>query len=173
MHLNAHVPDLRAFLDDPVHEVQLAGTIYVDGLTQQPVRVDAASLHLMVPTAGGPQRTMDYAVPFTDDAGTEWLLQGSKQIERRWLNGPWYATTVLFFVIVPPESRYESLAPTGRAVISPAGVFRLLGSLRATGTERRSEAARTVTRFGTFFAQSVLRAYWPSGGPRSARGGPQ
>jgi cholesterol oxidase len=167
MRFDAHVPDLQAFLDDPVHEVRLAGTVQVDGLTRQPVRTDGATLHLMVPAVGGPQRTMDYTVPFTDDSGTEWLLRGTKHIQRGWHNGPWHATTVLYIAIVPPESRYESLKPTGRAVIATADVFRLLGGLRATGTKRRSEAARTVIRFGSFFAESVLRAYLSPTGRRS------
>jgi hypothetical protein len=37
---------------------------------------------------------MDYAMPFDDDAGVRWLLQGSKQVERRGRRGPWRATTV-------------------------------------------------------------------------------
>jgi hypothetical protein len=127
----------------------------------------------MAPTAGSPKRRMDYTVPFIDDAGNEWLLQGSKRIERRWLNGPWYATTVLFFAIVPPESRYESLAPTGQVAISRVDVMRLLGSIRATGTKRGVEAARAIARFSAFFADNVLRAYLSPAGRRSTREGQQ
>jgi cholesterol oxidase len=173
LHLDAHVRDLQTFLDDPVHAVQLAGTIRVEGLTRQPVPVVAATLRLMLPAADGPQRTMDYTVPFVDDAGSEWLLHGAKRIERRWLNGPWHATTVLFFALVTPESRYESLAPTGQVVISPVGVVRLLGSIRATGTEQGVEAAHAIARFITFFTDNVLRAYLSLPGRRSARRGRQ
>jgi cholesterol oxidase len=161
MRLHADAPDLRAFLDDPVHAIRLTGSIHVEGLTRRPVQVERASLHLMVPTARGRGRTMDYTLPFTDDDGNPWLLQGSKRIERRWLNGPWHATTVLYFAIVPPESRYESLAPTGRAAMSPANVIRLLGSVRATSGARGAVAARTVARFAAFFAEAVLQAYIP------------
>jgi len=173
LHLDAYIPDLQTFLDDPVHAVQLTGTIRVDGLTKQPVRVKDATLHLMAPVAGGPHRTMGYTVPFIDDAGKQWLLRGDKRIERRWLNGPWYATTVLFFAIVPPESRYEALAPTGRVVISPVGVARLLGSIRPTGTVGGAEAARALARFGTFFAENVLRAYLSPVGRGSSGPGSQ
>lgn len=69
LHLHAHVPDLQAFLDDPVHAVQLTGTVHVDGLMRQPVQVDGAALHLMVAADSGRHRWMDYTVPFTDDAG--------------------------------------------------------------------------------------------------------
>ena len=171
LRLNARAPDLQAFLDDPVHAVPLAGTIHVEGLTRQPAQVTGATLHLMVAASDGPRRTMDYIVPFTDDAGTPLVLQGSKRIERRWLNGPWHATTVLPFAIVPPESRYESLAPTGRVVISPVDVVRLLTSIRSTGTTRGVKAVGVVARFGAYFADAVLRAYVTPAGRRSARGG--
>jgi cholesterol oxidase len=114
---------------------------------------------------------MDYTVPFTDDTGNPWLLQGIKRIERRWLNGPWHATTVLYFAIVPPESRYESLVQRGRVAISPVDAFRLPGSIRATGTERGATAARAVARFGAFFADAVLRAYLTPARRRSVRRG--
>jgi cholesterol oxidase len=159
LHLEARVADLRAFLDDPVHAVQLAGTIDMAGLTRRPVPVEAATLHLMVPSRSGPGRTMDYTVPFTDDGGAAWLLRGSKRIERRWGNGPWHATTVLDCAVVPAEARYESLVPTGRVAISPTGVARLLASIRATGSDGLVAAAGTLGRFGVFFAGAVARAY--------------
>jgi cholesterol oxidase len=159
LHLHAQAPDLQMVLDDPVHAVQPGGTIHVDGLMRQPVEVDGATLHLMVAADRGPRRRMDYTIPFTDDAGNPWLLQGSKRIERRWFNGPWRATTVLYCAIVPPESRYESMVPTGRVVISTVDVFRLLASVRTTGTSSAAEAARTVARFVAFFADAVLQAY--------------
>jgi hypothetical protein len=35
---------------------------------------------------------MDYVLPFDDDNGERWWLQGAKHVERRGLRVPWQAT---------------------------------------------------------------------------------
>jgi hypothetical protein len=38
---------------------------------------------------------MDYVLPFDDDNGERWWLQGAKHVERRGLRVPWQATRPL------------------------------------------------------------------------------
>jgi cholesterol oxidase len=159
LRLGVEVPDLRGFLDDPVHAARLGGTVEVEGLTRRPVAVDRGALHLLARIDGSHRRTMDYIVPFVDDDGVSWLLQGSKLVYRRGLIGPWQATTRMDVALTAPGDRYDALAPTGTVIIGVADVARMLLSLRPTGTAGVGAAAATLLRFGGFFSGRVLRAF--------------
>jgi cholesterol oxidase len=168
LRLGVEVPDLRTFLDDPVHAARLSGTVEVEGLTRRPVAVDRGSLHLLARIHGSHRRTMDYIAPFVDDNGVSWLLQGSKLVYRRGLIGPWRATTRLDVALTAPGDRYDALAPTGTVTIGVADVARLLTSLRPTGTAGVGAGAATLLRFGGFFSGRVLRAFLRPGPAASA-----
>jgi hypothetical protein len=102
---------------------------------------------------------MDYIVPFVDDDGVSWLLQGSKLVYRRGLIGPWQATTRMDVALTAPGDRYDALASTGTVIIGVADVARMLLGLRPTGTAGVGAAAATLLRFGGFFSGRVLRAF--------------
>jgi cholesterol oxidase len=161
LRLGVNVPDLRTFLDDPVHAARLGGTVQVEGLTRRPAAVDRGSLHLLASADGGRRRTMDYVVPFEDDRGMSWLLQGSKQVYRRRAIGPWRATTRMNVALTAPGDRYDATTPTGTVTIGVVDVARLLLSLRPSGATGAGAAAATLLRFGGFFAGRVLRAFLP------------
>jgi cholesterol oxidase len=161
LRLGAEVPDLGSFLDDPVHAARLVGTVEVEGLTRAPAAVDRGSLHLLARLAGSHRRTMDYIVPFVDDNGVRWLLQGSKLVYRRGLIGPWRATTRMGVALTAPGDRYDAMTPTGTVAIGLADVARELLSLRPTGVAGVGAATATLLRFGGFFAARVLDAFSP------------
>jgi cholesterol oxidase len=172
LRLGVEVSDLRTFLDDPVHAARLGGTVEVEGLTRRPAAVDRGSLHLLARVHGGHRRTMDYLVPFVDDNGVRWLLQGSKLVYRRGLIGPWRATTRMDVALTAPGDRYDAMAPTGAVTIGVADVARLLTSLRPTGAAGAGAAAATLLRFGGFFAGRVLGAFSPLHRPVPGHNGP-
>jgi cholesterol oxidase len=166
LRLGVLVPDLQTFLDDPVHAARLGGTVQVEGLTRRPAAVDRGSLHLLTSIDGGRRRTMDYVVPFVDDAGRSWLLQGSKLVYHQRAIGPWRATTRMGVALTAPGDRYDATAPTGTVTIGVADVARLLLSLRPAGAAGAGAAATTLLRFGGFFTGQVLRAFLPTAAPR-------
>ena len=157
--LSVRIPDLRALVDDPVHTAELTGTVHVAGLTARPAEVSDGRLHLLATVDGGPDRTMTYVLPFTDDAGRPWLLQGVKHVRRRWNTDPWRATTRLDVVVTGPDERYDGTVPTGRVTIGVRDVARLLSSVRATGSPAGRRGVGTVVRFGSFFTGQVARAF--------------
>jgi cholesterol oxidase len=159
MHLSAAVPDLQAMIADPVHLVLLSGSLRVEGLTRDAAAVDGGTMHLLARVDGGPRRTMVYLLPFTDDHGTDWLLQGRKDVSRRRGNGPWRATTVLSVSLTAPDDRWESTEPTGTMRITVPGAVGLVTSLRPTGTRTRRAGVAAVAGFGAFFLGSVADAY--------------
>jgi cholesterol oxidase len=170
LRLGVEVEDLRTFLDDPVHAARLGGTVEVEGLTRRPAAVDRGSLHLLARVHGSHRRTMDYIVPFVDDHGAAWLLQGSKLVHRRGLIGPWRATTRMGVALTAPDDRYDAMIPTGAVAIGVADVARELVSLRPTGAAGAGAAAATLLRFGGFFAGRVLSAFSPLHRPVAGRG---
>lgn len=155
MRLTVRIDDLREFLHDPVHAARIDGTVEVAGMTARPVPVELGSLHILAAADVGPGRTMDYMLPFDDDTGRRWWLQGTKHVERRGLRGPWRAVTELDLALTLPQERYDRLLPRGRATISFADALRLVSTLRPAGT--RNPAA--VARFAVFFAAEVAKAF--------------
>jgi cholesterol oxidase len=153
MRLTVRIDDLRRFLRDPVHPI--GGTVHVAGMTTRPVPVDRGSLHLLAAADGGPRRTMDYVLPFDDDAGERWWLEGAKHVERRGLRGPWRATTELDLALTRPEERYDGLIPTGRATIAFRDALRLATTVRPVGTRYPV----VLARFAAFFTTEVTKAF--------------
>jgi len=105
---------------------------------------------------------MDYIVPFVDDDGSSWLLQGSKLVYRRRAIGPWRATTRLQAALTAPADRYDATVPTGTLTISVFDATRLLLSLRPTGAAGIGAAVNTLLRFARFFTSRVLLAFPPA-----------
>ncbi|MGI5239385.1 GMC family oxidoreductase [Dactylosporangium sp. CA-139066] len=163
LRLGIRVPDLRAFLADPLHAARIDGTIEVEGLTGRPAAVTGGTLHLLAAVDGGPARTMQYLVPFAAADGTPWLLRGSKHVWRHRGTDPWRATTRLDVAITSPEDRYEGTVPTGRLTISFRDAVRLVTTIRPTGTTAVLAGAATVLRFGAFFAGRVARGFLARG----------
>jgi cholesterol oxidase len=153
--LTVRIDDLHEFLRDPVHAARIGGTVQVAGMTVRPVPVDLGSLHILAAADVGPGRTMNYMLPFDDDTGQRWWLQGTKHVERRGLRGPWRAITELDLALTRPQERYDRLVPTGRATITLADALRLATTLRPVGT--CSPAG--VARFAAFFTAEVAKAF--------------
>ena len=70
-------------------------------------------------------------LPFDDDTGQRWWLQGAEHVERaRALAGDVGAGLAL----TRPQERYDGLMPTGRATIAFRDALRLATTLRPVGT---------------------------------------
>ena len=108
MRLTVRVDNLRRFLDPSGRD---GGTVHVTGMTTGPAAVDQGSLHLLAVADGGPRRTMDSFLPFDDDTGERWWLEGAKHVVRQG-RGPWRASTEPDLALTRPQERYAGLAPT-------------------------------------------------------------
>lgn len=169
--LTVRIPDLGAFLTDPVHTATATGTVHADGLTRRPAAVTSGALHLLAPVGATRfgARSMDYLLSFTDDTGAQRILRGHKDVSRAG-GGPWRATTVLATTL---EADGEQAGPAGRLTITAPAAVRLLASARATGVPRgarvatAARAAGTLLRFSAFFVGAVASAYLarPAGPP--------
>ena len=164
------IPDLAAFLADPLHTASVSGLVTIAGITSaQGARVTTGVLHLLAPARRAGQRTMIYRLPFTGHDGQQWALGGSKDVWHRRGLDVWHATTTLHATVAPLDP-YPAPVPAARAHSS--GTMRLrfpdflreMRSLHPTGTSSRIESARTVQRFLTFWAGAVLRAFTSPGG---------
>lgn len=153
--LSVRIDDLHEFLRDPVHAARVDGTVQVAGLTTRPASVDLGSLHILAAADVGVGRIMNYMLPFDDDAGQRWLLQGTKYVERRGRRGPWRAITELDVALTRPSERYDRLLPTGRATITLVDSLRLASTLRPVGTH----SPAVVARFAAFFTAEVAKAF--------------
>ena len=169
--LTVDVPDLSAFVADPLHAAVVSGTVHIRGVTGPAgARISGGVLHLLARTGEhasrpGPRgswwsaasalparRTMAYRLPFTDAEGGRWLLAGAKDVWPRHGLDVWAATTTLRVSLTGPGRSGD----TGVLRLGVVDFARELRSMHAT-------SAVTMARFLTFFAGRVTRAFLPFG----------
>ena len=110
-HYAADRPDRQTCAGSSTHPAAIGGTVHVTGIRPGPQPSTEGSLHLLAVADGGPRRTMDYILPFDDDTGERWWLEGAKHVVRQG-RGPWRASTEPDLALTRPQERYAGLAPT-------------------------------------------------------------
>ncbi len=150
LRLRVRIPDLKAFLTDAQHLARVSGTVDVAGMTPAPAIIRSGTLRLLAQRGRGAARVMHYELPFSDAAGTEWVLSGTKNIG--WPHSPWRATTCMRAKL----SLNTRMVLTGQLDIPPPAVGALAGSLRATPAGVAGFGA--TIRFGLFFVRAVAEA---------------
>jgi cholesterol oxidase len=172
--LTVTIPDLDAFLADPLHTATVSGRVYLGALTgADGAAVRGGALHLLTCTGTG-RRTMAYLLPFTGADGRRWALRGSKAVWHRRGLMPgwdvWRATTTLYAAVIPlhdpsPAGPGAGTEPTGTLRLTFPDFVRELRTIRATGTGTTAEALGTLLRFLAFFLDSLRRAFVPGTQP--------
>jgi cholesterol oxidase len=152
------VPDVSAFVAEPSHAGNAAGTVDVAGLTgDRGAPVEGGSFHLFLETGDALAREMTYTLPFHDAAGRRWTLRGVKDVRGRRVLDFWRATTTLAVRLEPDDA--DSPAGVGRLQLGVGRVARLIASMRPVGTGRRFDPPAIAWRFARFFGGTLLRLY--------------
>jgi cholesterol oxidase len=152
------VPDVPAFVAEPSHAGNAAGTVEVAGLTGQGgAPVEGGSYHLFLDEGDARARAMTYTLPFHDAAGRRWTLRGVKDVRGRRVLDFWHATTTLTVRLEPDDA--ASPAAGGRLRLGVAEVARLIASMRPVGAGRRSDLPFIAWRFVRFFGGTLVRLY--------------
>jgi cholesterol oxidase len=152
------IPDVPAFLADPSHTGNAAGTVEVDGLTARGgAPVEGGSFHLFLDEGDPRARAMIYTLPFHDANGRGWTLRGVKDVRGRRVLDFWRATTTLAVRLEQTDG--DRPAAEGELRIGAAAVARLLASMRPVGAGRRSDAPFALWRFFRFFGGTLVRLY--------------
>jgi cholesterol oxidase len=152
------IPDVSAFVADPAHAVNAAGTVEVAGLTGEGgAPIEGGSFHLFLDEGDALARAMTYTLPFHDAAGRRWTLRGVKDVRGRRVLDFWHATTKLAVRLEPGDA--DARAAEGRLRLGVAGVARLIASMRPVGAGRRSDPPFIAWRFVRFFGGTLARLY--------------
>ncbi len=168
LELGVDIPDVGLFLADEGHLARLTGRVRVAGLTRAGVPVEGGTMHVLARRGPGGRRTMDYTVPFTDDAGVERVLVGRKDVWLRPGNSSWAATTRLRAGLGPVAGAGEpadgadafvAVPRDGVVAMTPAAVARMLATIRPTGGSGQVERARATARFLRFFVTRVAASF--------------
>jgi hypothetical protein len=147
-----------AFVAEPAHAGNAAGTVEVAGLTGRGgAPVEGGSFHLFLETGDPVARDMTYTLPFHDAAGRRWTLRGVKDVRGRRVLDFWHATTRLRVRLEPDDP--ASAAADGRLQLGVGRVARLVASMRPVGAGRLSDLPVTAWRFARFFGGTLLRLY--------------
>ncbi|NHC45338.1 GMC oxidoreductase [Motilibacter aurantiacus] len=143
--LHVHAPDLAAVLADPVHALEVSGTVQIAGVTAGPTPVHAGRLHLLAPHPKG--RSMSYVLPFLDAQGQERQVHGSKRVWRG-TGGPWAAVTRMQAAVGTAGAWGDE---DGELRIPALEVARMLTTLRPHGPH----PVGTLAAFAWGFARGV------------------
>jgi cholesterol oxidase len=160
------IPDLDAFIADPLHTATLSGRVHVTALTGAGgAPVTGGTLNLLAHAGNGSRRTMTYALPFIAIDGQRWVMCGSKRVWHKRGLDLWAATTILPVEVVPmdPTSAARARLP-GTLELAFHDFLRQILTTRATGTRTRRNAVATVSRFYAFFLGRLAGAFTPPRG---------
>lgn len=159
--LTLNVGSIAAFLAEPQHRVQVAGTVAVDGLTPpEGVAVRKGTLALLISDEGFYTRHMRYELDFVGHHGKLYRLEGIKTMPdpEHILPNPWRDTTTLKVEVLAHSDR-DKVVWRGIARLSPVDFARQLASTQLSGGQSTAEQKLLLARFGAAFFGELWQAY--------------
>jgi len=175
-HLNAHVRDIGAFLNDRHHRVALSGELSLPAnlITPHPANTTITKGTMMLLVAAAPgRRVMTYHLPFEIN-GWPWVMIGQKEIQEDPGFDAWLDASTLYVELFPGVvDLVDVMDPDGHQPLPSAearGILRLglhdfavnqLQGLQALGTTDPARTIWTLGSFGVFFFGQMQGAYAP------------
>jgi len=150
------IEDLDAFLADKRHRGQLVGIVNFDRVDRNIPAI--GYVELFTTSADTTIRLMRYRASFKAN-DVEYIMVGTKHVSKAIGLNVWGHTTTLFTTIVRSGSAGYITVAGGIIRLSVWEGFRMLCTLRGTGSESRKTRANAVSRFIRFFAGEVSAAY--------------
>ena len=152
--------DVNRMLTDPAHQATMAGTVVAHALSPKPLSVSNGIFNLFVVNPDEVEtRNMRYRMTLVSEEGKTWYFEGFKVVHDRPIFDVWHDTTTLFITLY--EGADSSGPPLGKGIlhIEPLDFARQMTTMQATNASSLSERLDALSRFGTFFAQTLYEAY--------------
>lgn len=153
----AAIADVPAFVRDPGHAGRLSGSVTFPGVGAD--RADCrGAFQLFVPAPGHGLKLMVYRVAFRV-GGTEYFLDGEKQVGRRSLLAAWSETTTLHCRL---HEGTDARGPVVAAGVLHLGAFafaRQLLSFRTPGAGGPFATVSALAAFLRFFSGELIDTY--------------
>ncbi|CAN5709052.1 hypothetical protein BH23GEM7_BH23GEM7_06600 [soil metagenome] len=159
MHANITVEEMDRFISDPEHTARLMASVdFTPFGTGIPAR--EGKFNLFSPGGDPNRREMVYEFPF-EHQGEQYYLHGFKDVHDDPGFDTWSDLTTLFTRLHRGSDRSGEVVGAGVLTISMPAFLKVLGTVRATGSDSKTDQARTLAKFGKFFAGKVWDSYAP------------
>jgi hypothetical protein len=156
MHATVTIDDMRAFVEDPEHVGQLAGTVDVSGMNRD-IPAPSGVVRLFSPTGDAELKTMVYELAFEHE-GRPFYLAGEKKVKDDPGIDIWKDTTTLYTRLHEGEDTAGPVAGAGILTLSPVELVKMVGTMRVLGGDALGQL-ETLSRFGRFFFGELWEAY--------------
>ena len=158
--LTVETDDLDTLLDNPGHPAGLSGTVHAPALSPEPLTVSDGHFALFVDDQGTVEtRNMRYRMKLTREDGRTFWFRGDKVIHDDPGMDTWADTTTLYVALHDGDDEAAPVLGVGILHIEPADFIRQMGTLAVPGARHLTERLAAVTRFGRFFAGTLLDQY--------------
>ena len=160
MHATVTVRDVERFVTDPDHAGTLAASIDFTPWGAA-IRGDEGVFKLFSPADDPRMKLMVYEVPFQHE-GERYYLAGRKEVRDD--PGPdlWRDTTTLFTRLHRGSDTTGAVVGAGILRLSAGEFAKVVASVHVIDSDNPAQKARTLARFGRFFAGELWDQYVPA-----------
>jgi cholesterol oxidase len=151
-------PDIDAFVNDPLHQAGMFGTVTARGLSEAPMTVSNGIFKLFVKHAERVKR-MIYEMTLHTEDGREIFFSGFKEIEDERGFDIWTDTSVLYITVYDGKGPDAPILGKGILRIEVSDFTKQLGTMKATHAKNTREALSAVGKFGKLFAGNLWETY--------------
>ncbi len=157
LHASILIPDIAAFVADPMHEGHISGTVDFEPLGMS---MDAPTgvFRLFVPTNMPDLKHMVYEVRF-EHGGQNYYLAGKKEVRDDSPFDVWSDTTTLLTQLHRGDDDSAPVIGAGVLRLGVGELFKLITTMRAVNASSVRESARAMSTFGGFFASQLWDTY--------------
>lgn len=157
MHARIVIPDIAAFVDDPMHEASLSGSIDFAPLGTALPAPDGL-FRLFAPSDDERMKLMVYELRF-ESGGTTYYLAGKKEVRNDRGLDLWPDTTTLYTRLHRGSDDSAPVIGAGVLSLGIVELLRLMSTMRAVNANNVGESARAISTFGGFFARELWDTY--------------
>lgn len=152
--------NLDDMLQNPNHEARLDGSITCPALSAAALTVSHGVFRLLVvDPARANARQMFYRMTGVAADGTQYRVDGFKEIENDARLEIWQDTTTLFVTVTRLNGGGETVVGKGILHILPADFLHQITTMEVTGAATPLDALKGLAQFGLFFAGALFDTY--------------
>lgn len=151
-------PDIDAFVNDPLHQAGMFGTVHARGLSEAPMTISNGIFRLFVKQSDRVKR-MTYEMTLHPENGRDLFFSGYKEIEDE--RGPdiWTDTSVLYITLHDGNGTDAPVLGKGILRIELADFTKQLGTMKAICPQNAMDGLGAVGKFGKLFAGNIWDTY--------------
>lgn len=159
--LTIHTEDVDRFLAEPAHLAGMIGTVKAPDLSNEPITVTQGQFNLFIANPAEPtHKRMEYAMTLNTKEGKSYYFKGFKDVHNDKGFDIWKDTTTLFINLYDGRNDQAPALGVGKLRIELSDFEKQATTMKAIHAPAKTDAIKTLMKFGRFFAGSVWDTYF-------------